>query len=447
MRILMITDFYHPYVGGVEQHVRGLSTELVARGHDVAVATLWNEGLPEFELDRGARIYRIRSAAQRVSWLFSHPGRPWAPPVPDPAALWALRRVVERERPDIVHGHDWLARSFLPLKAWSGTKLVMSLHYYTLACAKKSLMVDEAPCSGSGFTKCLRCSADHYGLGKGIPVVFSNWATGAAERSLVDMFLPVSWATAVGNGLIASRLPFEVIPNFVPDNTVVRQDDRESYLAQLPDEGFLLFVGDLRRFKGLDVLLCAYAQLDNAPPLVLIGKVWAETPVEFPRNVVVLRNWPNHAVMEAWRRCLVAVVPSVWPEPFGIVVIEAMASARPVIASQIGGIPDLVVDGETGILVAPGDPVALRQAIERLLADPGLRERMGQAGQRKVREFQASAVVPRIEAVYSKLLQETSRVGRSRSAVGQTGVPMVMEGIAVREERVQAEEDVLMSTG
>ena len=61
-----------------------------------------------------------------------------------------MRHVVAREWLEIVHGHDWLARSFLPLKAWSGAKLAMSLHYYTIACAKKSLMYHNAPCSGPG---------------------------------------------------------------------------------------------------------------------------------------------------------------------------------------------------------------------------------------------------------------------------------------------------------
>ena len=113
--------------------------------------------------------------------------------------------------------------------------------------------------------------------------------------------------------------------------------------------------------------------------------------------------------MAAWRRCSIAVAPSAWPEPFGVVVLEAMAAGRPVIASRIGGLPDMVIDGETGVLIPPDDPAALRAALERLLADRDLREQLGQAGQRRVEQFRAGAVIPRIEQVYRMvMLKETS---------------------------------------
>jgi glycosyltransferase involved in cell wall biosynthesis len=346
----MITDFYWPFLGGVEQHVRTLSHTLAALGHQVAVATLWNKGLAAEEDDAGVTIYRLRSSTQRATWLHREQKRPWAPPFPDPEITLGLRRIVQHEQPQIVHGHDWLARSFLPLKGWSKAKVVMSLHYYTISCAKKNLMFDDAPCTGPAFAKCLRCGADHYGAAKGMATVLANWGLSAVERRAVDMFISVSQATAQGNQLPQSRRPQQVIPNFLPPAGNVpetAQTDLTGYVAQLPQGEFMLFVGDLRPVKGLDVLLTAYAALHNAPPLVLIGKVWPETPADLPPNLIVLREWPNYAVMEAWRRATIALVPSIWAEPFGIVVIEAMAGGTPVIASKIGGIPEIVVDGET----------------------------------------------------------------------------------------------------
>src|SRR5215469_9289924 len=99
MRILMLTQFYPPMIGGEERHVRNLSIELVRRGHNVAVATLWQDGLPEFECDHDIRIYRFRAAIQRVSCLFRDKEHRHAPPFPDPGALGALRRIIARERP------------------------------------------------------------------------------------------------------------------------------------------------------------------------------------------------------------------------------------------------------------------------------------------------------------------------------------------------------------
>jgi glycosyltransferase involved in cell wall biosynthesis len=403
MRILMLTDFYAPIIGGMEIHVRNLGAELAARGHDVAVVTLWHEGLKEFEQDHQVRVYRIRGTVQRMASLFSDPGRRFAPPLPDPEASWALRHIVARERPEIVHAHSWLVYSFIPLKCWSGAKLVFTLHDCSLVCVKKSFMYQGAPCSGPAPGKCLRCSINHFGLTRGIPTVLGKWMMSISDRTAVDMFLPVSRSVAVGSGLVGSQLSFQVIPNFVRDDVCVTRGDWRSYLAQLPDQGYLLFVGALKPDKGIDVLLRAYTGLTDAPPLVFIGAKWPDSPTEFPPNTVMFENWPHDAVMQAWSRSLVGLVPSVLPESCPTVAMEAMASSRPVIGSRIGGLPDLVVDGDTGLLVAPGDPVALRQAIQRLLDDPDLRERMGQAGQRKVAEFQASTVVPLIEQVYQKL--------------------------------------------
>jgi glycosyltransferase involved in cell wall biosynthesis len=224
------------------------------------------------------------------------------------------------------------------------------------------------------------------------------------ERAAVDMYLPISNAVAIGNGLMESALPFQVVPNFVPNHLGASQSDVAAYTAQLPDGEYILFVGDLSRDKGIHVLLDAYAGLRDAPPLVLIGRRCHDTPPDFPPNVLALNSWPHEAVMEAWRRCSVAVAPSVWPEPFGVVVLEAMICARPVIASRAGGLAEIVVDGETGLLVPPDDPEALAKALRRLLADQDLRQKMGLAGKRRAEEFRASAIVPRVEEVYRSVL-------------------------------------------
>ena len=150
MRILMVTDFYWPYLGGVEQHVRHLSHSLAARGHSVSVATLGGGDLPRFELDGKVRVYRIETGVGRMKGLHTIPHRPWAPPFPDRQATRELMEIINRVRPNILHGHDWLARSALPLKKRSEARFVMSLHYYTLSCAKKSLFYRGGPCTGPG---------------------------------------------------------------------------------------------------------------------------------------------------------------------------------------------------------------------------------------------------------------------------------------------------------
>jgi glycosyltransferase involved in cell wall biosynthesis len=406
MRILMLTQFYSPFIGGEEQSVRNLSVELVTRGHAVTVVTLHGEGLAEYQLDDGVHVQRLSSTVGRAHWLYSDARRRHVPPLPDPELVRSLQHIVARKRPDIVHAHNWLVHSFLPLKARSRAKLVVSLHDGSLVCATKKLLYRGTPCTGPGPLKCLRCAADHYGPLKGTATVVAHWAMSLAERRAVDMFLPVSQAAAISNGLVGSGLPYRVIPNFVLDDIARARIDIEEYMTHLPKEDYLLFVGAFGAYKGVHTLLRAYEQLSNPPPLVLIGYDTTEDPLELndcPPNVTFLKNWPHDAVIEAWRRSMLGVVPSSVTDMMPLVALEAMAMGRPVIASNIGGLPDIVEDGQTGFLVPPGNPRALSEAIQRLVGAPLLREEMGRQACDRARLFMASSVVPRFEALYYEL--------------------------------------------
>jgi glycosyltransferase involved in cell wall biosynthesis len=403
MRILMVSDFYPPFLGGVEVLVSSVSRELVLRGHDVAVATLRSPGLPASELQDGVRVHRITTTAQRSGRLFATAARPWAPPLPDPEAVSALRSVLAMERPDVVHGHDWLARSYLPLShRRRSAAFVMSLHYFTLSCAKKNLMHNGAPCAGPALAKCLACGGRHYGSAKGAGIVLGQFAFSRLEAARVDLFLPVSEASADGNGVLRAGLAHEVIPNLVAPAGDARP--HLDLLEQLPRQPFLLFVGDVRGDKGAHVLLDAYRGMRDPPPLVLIGKVWQDTPQELAPGVTLLRDWPNPAVRAAMGRCLSLVAPSIWPEPFGIVVAEALAAGRPVVASAIGGIPEIVRDGCEGLLVPPGDVVALTGALERVCRDEQLREALAANALRRAERYTPDAVLPRLEDAYERVL-------------------------------------------
>jgi glycosyltransferase involved in cell wall biosynthesis len=126
---------------------------------------------------------------------------------------------------------------------------------------------------------------------------------------------------------------------------------------------------------------------------------------DLPPNVRVLGQWPPQAVQLAWQAALMGIVPSICQEACPTVVIEAMQAGIPVVATAMGGIPDLVVEGETGLLVPPSDPRALAGAIQSLLANASERARLGEAGQRRSLMFSATAVVPRIESAYREVIE------------------------------------------
>ncbi len=406
MRILMLAQFYAPDVGGEERHVQDLSIGLVRRGHEVAVASIWHPGRAEFEIDQGVHVYRLRSTIGRMGKVYSSTERLHAPSFPDPELTLKLWDLVEREQPDIIHAHNWMLHSFLPYSLLKDIPVVLTLHDYSFACPTKRLMYRGKRCSGPAFKKCLECSANHYGTLKGTTVALTNGLMKSFEKRAVDLFLTVSQATAIGNGLPGSGLPYQVIPNFVPDDIGRPFADLIPLIQRLPEPGYLLFVGDLSQEKGVDILLQAYAGLRDAPPLVLIGRKVSGIPNRLPENVYLLGSWPHEAVMEAWRRSSIALIPSVWEEPFGIVAIEAMSVGRPVVASRIGGLSDIVMDGETGLLIPPGDPAALQEAIQSLLDHPIERERMGTAGRVRANDYKASQVIQKIEQVYAGLILE-----------------------------------------
>jgi glycosyltransferase involved in cell wall biosynthesis len=402
MRVLLLSDFYPPMVGGVEQHVQTLARELAGRGHAVTVATIGARGESRHvQDDRGASVVRLPTTLSRVPSLYSEASRPFAPPAPDPELTLHLARLVRRVRPDVVHAHGWIVHSYLPIQAAVGVPLVATLHDYGLVCAKKNLVYRGETCSGPALGKCLECASQHYGRLRGLPITVAEFIASPIERRFVSTFIAVSTFVAEASNL--RGLDYEVIPNFLPKAEAVDADALAPWLSALPSQPFLLFVGALGAHKGFPELLEAYGRLPSPPPLACIGHRWVDTPKLIPPGVVVLEDWPHEAVLAAWERCLIGLVPSTWAEPFGLVALEAMRAGVPLIASRSGGLIDIVEDGSTGVLVPPGDAGALADAIRELILDAPRQTSMGANARQAVTRFEADLVVPRIEQVYRRV--------------------------------------------
>jgi glycosyltransferase involved in cell wall biosynthesis len=391
------------------------------------VATFAVPGLAPLERINGVTVHRISSTMQRARFLYST-ARPHATPFADPEAMRSLRALVDALRPDVVHAHNWLLHSFTPLKRANGPRLVVTLHDHSHICPRKTLLRGDDVCDGPALGKCIACAREQYGLLKGAVTVIGKRLARGLEHRAVDLYLPVSEDTALRDQLSANGLPFRVIPNFLSESILpvngdkaiaaasetnpntptqhASDDDAASRLAleRLPAADYIMFAGDVRRFKGAHVLIEAYRRLSNPPPLVLVGRM-LEPDLQLPDGVIALGRVPHKTVMAIRARSLFAVAPSIGPEPFGIVIIEAMACGQPVIASKIGGIPDIIDDGKNGILVPPGEPEALRAAMQRLLDNPDDLQRMSTAARERARDFSAEAVVTRVEAAYRDVLQ------------------------------------------
>lgn len=397
----MLAQSFAPIVGGEERVVEELSRELVARGHRVSIATLQQPGDITPSEVAGAQVHTLRSTSYRITRSTQDAERRHAPPAPDPETVLDLQRVLRRERPQVVHAHNWIVHSYLPLAREAHSALALSLHDYGLICATKRLRRKDHLCSGPAPVKCQLCASQHYGATKGLVTAFGVRSRESKLRRAVDVFLPVS-STVEELCRIGGDETSQVIPNFIAGLPDPPSEDPR--LAQLPDEPFILFFGDATEDKGAWHLAEAYAQLEDPPPLVLVGRCYLPELEKRP-GVHPLGAWPHALAIEALRRSLFSVAPSLWPEPFGLVALEAAAAGKPIVASDIGGLRDIVVDGETGFLVPPEDRSALVGALQRMIADEELRARLGAAAKERAKDFSPVAILPRYEEAYRAAIE------------------------------------------
>jgi glycosyltransferase involved in cell wall biosynthesis len=402
MRILMLAQSFSPVLGGEERIVEDLSAALAVRGHEVGVATLRQPAGDPPEREDGVRVHLLESTIHRIPGVPADDERRYSPPGPDPLTIRDLRRVIGEERPEVVHAHNWLAHSYLPLDLGSDAAFVLSLHDYSLVCATKRFFYRGEVCSGPAAGKCLSHAVEHYGAGKGAMIAAGTGLSGPLLRRRVDMFLPVSDAVRDLSGIRATDA-HHVVPNFIGDlpPSPPAGDPR---LAELPAEPFALYFGDVTDDKGVRLLVDAHRELEGAPPLVLIGRQLIDDLPPAP-GVHRLEPMPHDLVIEAVRRSLFVAAPSLLPESFGIVALEAAAAGKPAIASDIGGLRDVVVDGETGFLVEAGDAAGLRAAMQLLCEDDAMRARMGEAARRRTELFSPDAIVPRFESAYEEAVE------------------------------------------
>jgi len=182
---------------------------------------------------------------------------------------------------------------------------------------------------------------------------------------------------------------------------------------------YVIFVGRITRQKGVPVLLRAASGLVPQAQLVLCAGQ-ADTP-ELEAEVTGLVDglratrsgvvWipemlPKREVIQLLTHATVFAIPSIY-EPLGIVNLEAMACGTAVVGSRTGGIPEVVADGETGLLVPPGEPEPLAEALNALIRDPDRAAAMGQAGRKRaVAEFGWAAIAAQTAALYAELVTE-----------------------------------------
>jgi glycosyltransferase involved in cell wall biosynthesis len=235
---------------------------------------------------------------------------------------------------------------------------------------------------------------------------------GRALQALRSVDLAVSYSSAVDRHLAVNGVSRrKVIPLFTTMVPKVGSghDGRRR----------VVFAGRLVAPKGVGVLVRAARAVDAE--FVICGDGWR---MQWMRKLARKLGVQERLRFTGWlggedlarelAEASVVVIPSVWPEPFGLVGIEALAAGRPVVASSTGGIGDWLEDGVSGLCVRPGDPRALARALNELLADPARQRAMGEAGKRMVArrfsgETHCAALIDAYQAARST--RESNRSG------------------------------------
>lgn len=418
LRILLVSDYYPPFIGGAHRQTQLLAHELHQRGHVVNVVTVWSGGLPEEEDDDGVHVFRLKQLRTWLPWFVRDRRQRHQPPFPDPITISKLSWLIKHIRPDIIHTYGWFSYSSAIALIGLNIPLLVSARDYGYSCATRTMVYQgKQACTGPALQKCLGCAAGLYGASKGwIAVLGISAGRVLLKRKMGGIHSVSAYVQQINQRDFLrdqkERTIIEmVIPSFREDDADQHYGDAsavQDYIKLLPSEKYILYVGALRRVKGVNQLLAAYQQLISPPPLVLIGTFESDSPREFPPGVIVFQNFPHQAVMAAWERCLFGVIPSLWPEPLGSVVYEGMSQGKAVIGTTPGGHTDMIVSGETGLLVPAGDVRALAQAMTDLIEQPALREHFGQAAKERAGMFTASIAVPQFERVYQALIDRAS---------------------------------------
>ncbi|MBX5493225.1 MAG: glycogen synthase [Chloroflexi bacterium] len=410
MKTLLLTNEYPPHTyGGAGVHVEFLSREL-AQLMDVEVRCFGDQDVQEPHLRvRGYPPDPDAQAASRyLRPAFDALGR---------GVAFAANPPVDA---DVVHCHTWYSHlGGILVRLAYGIPLVITIH------SLEPLRPWKREQLQGGYE-------------------VSSWVERTALE-MADAIIAVSQGTRADVLRLFAVRPerVHVIHNGIDLRLYrpVAETDALVHYGIDPGRPYVLFVGRIARQKGIIHLVRAIPEIDPAAQVVLCAGA-PDTPEiarEMEDAVATVRArrpgviWiqemvPREQLVQLYSHAAVFCCPSIY-EPFGIINLEAMACGTPVVASAVGGIPEVVVDGETGILVpleqqaeAPFEPVDparfshdLAAAINRLLRDPALRQRMGAAGRARVeREFSWRAIAERTAALYRALLPSVGRSDAGR---------------------------------
>jgi len=378
MKVLMVTSSYYPILGGAETLIRIFSINLQKMGIDTDIVT--------FNMDRKWRP-AWKAKTERIDGVnvFKIPALNWFPIVHSDRITLKINLIPGRflnrlKGYDIIHFH------------YSGDLSFPLFSYFV----KKPKILHLHGFPPNFFKRYFLCRL--------------------MLRSMADLY--ISPSQLIEKGLIEVGVPeykIRRLPNGPIDVDLFRSSGKKR-------DNIILFVGRITFNKGLHVLIKSLNNLKKSIHLVIIGPPWDARYLGEMLKLIENKNKEgfhkitylgaqDHRNVAKWcQRASVFVLPSL-REAGGIVNLEAMSCETPVVATNVGGVPEFVRDGETGLLVPANNPDRLAEAIQYLLDDEDVRIKFGREGRKwVVKHFSVEAVVERLCRIYEEIFDLNYRM-------------------------------------
>ena len=380
MKIALVSPYDFAFPGGVTVHIEQLAQEFIRQGHETWIIAPSSQPANTLPVDRFVRL---------------------GVPVPVPAggsvarlslSPWLLRNVrelLERERFDVVHVHEPLT----PLLPWlvlhsSKTINIGTFHAYH---DQSRIYPWAAPSLRHWFRK-----------------LHGRIAVSPLAKMFVERHFPGD---------------YRVIPNGIDLNRY--QQDAQPFPEYLDGKINVLFVGRMEKRKGLKYLLMAYSRLKWQFPNLRLLVVGPGTPDKDSfrvlgehslRDVEFVGGVSQDDLVRYYKTADIFCSPATGRESFGIVLLEAMASGTPIVASRLKGFQTVLEEGMQGLMAPPKDDVALADALRQMIQDPTMRSAMGAFGERRAYEFRWERVAGLVLDYYESVRAEVERNALSAAA-------------------------------
>jgi len=418
MKILFVSEYFWPKgAGGGEISMELLAKNLVKSGHDVSILTSYFKGLSKFEIKDGIRIFRMARTGEDPSSLLGNLKRAYLFPK---SVKKTVLKLHAKEKFDVIHCMNLTSVHVIDVKKALGTiyntAFLAHMNSPLNVCPKGDLLINgEKECKKRfDFSTCFRCCMNSMTLGTRKNKFYSRYNP-FLFYLIYRRFKSIHRKLKKFDKLIAiSEYPKKRMEKYTDKKIDVLYNivNIEKFLTQKAIDNAvpkILFIGQYTKIKGAKVLLdalkivkkknisfeCNYFGSGN-----LKEELEADTKAH-NLDVNINDKIPFSEVPEKYGEHDIVVFPSIVAEAFGRITIESMAAGKPVIGSRIGGIQYLIEDDVTGLLVEPGVPTQLADALIKLLKNKDLRNRLGENGKRTAKaKFSAEGIVEKAQQIY-----------------------------------------------